>query len=211
MPSCSTARSGRRNPGQGADARSNWIWGAFKMPGRTLRELHALWLARGQRDEYVGTLVNAWIARGWDGTGRPCRRGLRRRRNVQGYREAIALLERRGHGAGGRRRGRQHGRDASLTGEADRMGARAHQAVRAARAAARGPRVPRGRAAGPAAVADEGGHRRGARIAAPPRWLAALPGVRATSRESLLVADRRPRVVDPGGTPDRVDAAHTPV
>ncbi len=45
-------------------AASRWIWGAFKMPGRTLHALHDLWRERGQSDEYVGTLVNAWIARG---------------------------------------------------------------------------------------------------------------------------------------------------
>jgi dTDP-glucose pyrophosphorylase len=47
-----------------ANPTSNWIWGAFKMPGRVLAELNALWLARGQMDEYIGTLVNAWIAGG---------------------------------------------------------------------------------------------------------------------------------------------------
>ncbi len=43
---------------------SNWVWGAFKMPGDILAELHDLWRQRGERDEYIGTLVNAWIARG---------------------------------------------------------------------------------------------------------------------------------------------------
>ncbi len=42
--------------------RSNWIWGAFKMPGATFQELHRFWLGRG--DEYIGTLVNAWLAQG---------------------------------------------------------------------------------------------------------------------------------------------------
>jgi glucose-1-phosphate thymidylyltransferase len=46
------------------DAASNWIWGAFKMPGRTLRELHDLWQERHCRDEYIGTLINEWLARG---------------------------------------------------------------------------------------------------------------------------------------------------
>jgi glucose-1-phosphate thymidylyltransferase len=45
-------------------ARSNWVWGAFKMPGETLRELHDLWRARNCSDEYIGTLVNAWLAGG---------------------------------------------------------------------------------------------------------------------------------------------------
>jgi dTDP-glucose pyrophosphorylase len=46
------------------DARSHWIWGAFQMPGRTFQALHELWHERGGVDEYVGTLVNAWIDRG---------------------------------------------------------------------------------------------------------------------------------------------------
>jgi glucose-1-phosphate thymidylyltransferase len=43
---------------------SNWVWGAFKMPGSVLADLYQLWCERGRSDEYVGTLVNAWIARG---------------------------------------------------------------------------------------------------------------------------------------------------
>ena len=41
---------------------SNWIWGAFKMPGAIFHSLFDLWKRRG--DEYFGTLVNAWIAQG---------------------------------------------------------------------------------------------------------------------------------------------------
>ncbi len=47
-----------------ANAASNWIWGAFKMPGRTLSELHQLWQERSCADEYIGTLVTEWLARG---------------------------------------------------------------------------------------------------------------------------------------------------
>jgi glucose-1-phosphate thymidylyltransferase len=43
---------------------SRWIWGAFKLPGHTLHELHALWREPGRGDPYFGTLVNAWLARG---------------------------------------------------------------------------------------------------------------------------------------------------
>ncbi len=46
------------------DPRTNWVWGAFKMPGDVLQSLFDLWCERGRRDEYVGTLVNAWLARG---------------------------------------------------------------------------------------------------------------------------------------------------
>ncbi len=43
---------------------SNWIWGALRLPGRTFAELHELWNERDRRDEFLGTLVNAYIARG---------------------------------------------------------------------------------------------------------------------------------------------------
>ncbi|HEX2545263.1 MAG TPA: TIGR04290 family methyltransferase [Ramlibacter sp.] len=77
------------------DAKSNWIWGAFKMPGHVLHELHALWQERQQRDEYIGTLVNAYIQRG----GRA--KGVRRGEayvdvgTLHGYREALQLLNTR--------------------------------------------------------------------------------------------------------------------
>jgi len=51
------------------DAESHWIWGAFKMPGAVLGELHNLWIERERSDEYVGTLVNAWLAAGGDAVG----------------------------------------------------------------------------------------------------------------------------------------------
>lgn len=43
---------------------SNWVWGAVRMPGQTLADLHRLWSERMRRDEYLGTLVNAYIALG---------------------------------------------------------------------------------------------------------------------------------------------------
>lgn len=75
-----------------ADATSKWIWGAFKMSGHILGELHDLWHARGRRDEYVGTLVNAWMENG--GSARGVRAGAAYVDvgTVRGYREAIALL-----------------------------------------------------------------------------------------------------------------------
>jgi dTDP-glucose pyrophosphorylase len=73
-------------------ARSNWIWGAFKMPGRVLLELYALWQARECRDEYVGTLINAWLLAG--GQAHAARTGASYVDvgTVKGYREAVALL-----------------------------------------------------------------------------------------------------------------------
>lgn len=52
-----------------AGAQSRWIWGAFKMPGAVLQELFALWNERKRADEYVGTLVNAWLERGGQAFG----------------------------------------------------------------------------------------------------------------------------------------------
>ena len=45
-------------------ARSSWIWGAFKLRGSVMRALADLWRERGQRDAYLGTLVNEHLARG---------------------------------------------------------------------------------------------------------------------------------------------------
>jgi glucose-1-phosphate thymidylyltransferase len=75
------------------DATSRWVWGAFKIRGRAMRELHALWLERDRRDPYVGTLVNAWLDRG--GHAKAVREGKAYvdTGTVGGYREAMALLE----------------------------------------------------------------------------------------------------------------------
>jgi dTDP-glucose pyrophosphorylase len=43
---------------------SKWIWGAMKMPGQVLKELYDLWEQRHRSDEYLGTLVNAWLRQG---------------------------------------------------------------------------------------------------------------------------------------------------
>jgi glucose-1-phosphate thymidylyltransferase len=75
-----------------ADAASHWIWGAFKMPGRVLRELYDLWIAREQCDEYVGTLVNAWLTQGGVARGVCAGEAYVDVGTVRGYREAIVLL-----------------------------------------------------------------------------------------------------------------------
>ncbi len=78
-----------------ADANSHWIWGAFKMPGRTLHELHELWQMRERSDEYIGTLVNAWLDLG--GTAKGVRAGSAYVDvgTLNGYREALQLLTNR--------------------------------------------------------------------------------------------------------------------
>lgn len=72
--------------------RSHWIWGAFKLPGATLHELHALWLARGRQDVYIGTLVNAFLRQGGEAFGVPAGQSYVDVGTLHGYREAMRAL-----------------------------------------------------------------------------------------------------------------------
>jgi dTDP-glucose pyrophosphorylase len=75
-----------------AQPASNWVWGAFRAPVLVLRELHALWRQRGRQDEYIGTLVNAWLAAGGTATGIRAGRSYVDVGTLHGYREAMQLL-----------------------------------------------------------------------------------------------------------------------
>jgi hypothetical protein len=75
------------------DAASSWIWGAVRMPGRVFHELHELWQQPGRQDEYLGTLVNAWLAGGGRATGVFAGKHYVDVGTVHGYREALKLLE----------------------------------------------------------------------------------------------------------------------
>ncbi len=72
---------------------SHWIWGGFRVQGRVLAELHALWLERGREDEYLGTLVNAYIGRG--GAVRAVKAGISYFDvgTLDGYRSAMQTLD----------------------------------------------------------------------------------------------------------------------
>jgi glucose-1-phosphate thymidylyltransferase len=83
------------------DAASNWIWGAFKMPGRVLAELRDLWQERRCEDEYFGTLVNAYLARGGAAVGVKAGQAYVDVGTLHGYRAAISLLGETGAGEGG--------------------------------------------------------------------------------------------------------------
>lgn len=72
--------------------RSAWIWGAIKMPGRVLHALHELWSEPDRRDEYFGTLVNAYLARGGTARGISAGEAYVDVGTLHGYREAIRLL-----------------------------------------------------------------------------------------------------------------------
>ena len=74
------------------DARSSWIWGAFKLSGRAFHELHELWAEPGRRDEQVGTLINAYLARGRKVSAVKAGTAYVDVGTVKGYRKAIDLL-----------------------------------------------------------------------------------------------------------------------
>ncbi|HEX2215234.1 MAG TPA: nucleotidyltransferase family protein [Xanthobacteraceae bacterium] len=74
------------------DAASRWIWGAFKMPGRVLHDLHALWRARNCADEYIGTLVNSYLSAGGTAIGVKAGHAYVDVGTLHGYRSAVGLL-----------------------------------------------------------------------------------------------------------------------
>ena len=77
-----------KQPGAG----TNWIWGAFSLPGRDLHALHALWHKRGCTDEYIGTLVNAWLDGGGEAYGIMAGRHYVDVGTLHGYTQAVRLL-----------------------------------------------------------------------------------------------------------------------
>ena len=62
------------------------------MPGDVLRRLYDLWIARDRRDEYIGTLVNAYLADGGRAEGVCAGTSYVDVGTLRGYRKAIGLL-----------------------------------------------------------------------------------------------------------------------
>ena len=83
-------------------AETHWVWGAFKLPAATLHALRDLWEARGKRDEYIGTLVNAWLAEGGEAWAVRAGEAYVDVGTLHGYREAIHVLEERPADGGAR-------------------------------------------------------------------------------------------------------------
>jgi glucose-1-phosphate thymidylyltransferase len=74
-----------------AAAATKWIWGAFRMPGSILKQLHDIWLER--HDEYFGTLVNEYLARGGRAYGFKIGESYVDVGTLNGYREALRALD----------------------------------------------------------------------------------------------------------------------
>ncbi len=77
---------------------TRWIWGALRAPGAVYHDLARLWLARNREDEYLGTLVNAWIAAGGEAMGSKGGQAYVDVGTLHGYREALRLLADPGQG-----------------------------------------------------------------------------------------------------------------
>ncbi|MBV9859181.1 MAG: nucleotidyltransferase family protein [Alphaproteobacteria bacterium] len=73
-------------------AGSRWVWGAFRMPGGVFHDLGRLWERRRREDEYVGTLVNAYLAEGGEAVAVPAGTAYVDVGTLGGYREAMRLL-----------------------------------------------------------------------------------------------------------------------
>lgn len=76
----------QRNP------RSPWVWGAFKLHATTFFALEKLWNERDRRDEYIGTLVNEYLARGGQAVGVRAGKSYVDVGTLHGYREALRVL-----------------------------------------------------------------------------------------------------------------------
>lgn len=74
------------------DAGTNWVWGAFRMPGTVLHDLYDIWQDRQPRDEYIGTLVNAYIHRGGSVWALRAGAAYVDVGTLHGYREALNVL-----------------------------------------------------------------------------------------------------------------------
>jgi glucose-1-phosphate thymidylyltransferase len=74
-------------------AETPWIWGAFKLPVRTLIQLFDLFCRRGRSDPYFGTLVNAYIEEGGRARAVSAGEAYVDVGTVHGYRQALKLLQ----------------------------------------------------------------------------------------------------------------------
>ena len=75
-----------------ASPATHWVWGALKMPAPVLNDLHSLWAAR--QDEYLGTLINEYLARGGRALGIKAGECYVDVGTLNGYREALRVLDR---------------------------------------------------------------------------------------------------------------------
>jgi dTDP-glucose pyrophosphorylase len=78
-----------------ADAHSQWVWGAVTATGKAFRELKLLWEARHRQYEYLGHLLNAYIAAGGSVRGSAVGEVYMDVGTLEGYRHALDYLRKR--------------------------------------------------------------------------------------------------------------------
>ena len=78
-----------------SDAHSHWIWGAVTTTGPAFRALKLLWEARHREDEFLGDLLNAYIAAGNRVRGRFSGEHYMDVGTIQGYHTAQDFLRAR--------------------------------------------------------------------------------------------------------------------
>lgn len=74
---------------------SHWVWGAVTTTGQAFRELRLLWESRHRQDEYLGDLLNAFIAAGNPVRGTAAGELYMDVGTMEGYRAALQFLEKR--------------------------------------------------------------------------------------------------------------------
>ena len=77
------------------DARSNWVWGAVTARSESFHRLKLLWEARHRTDEYLGDLLNAFLAAGNTVRGKYCGEVYMDVGTMEGYRNAQDYLRSR--------------------------------------------------------------------------------------------------------------------
>jgi len=77
------------------DARSNWVWGAVTARSESFHRLKLLWEARHRSDQYLGDLLNAFLAAGNIVRGKYCGEIYMDVGTMEGYRNAQDYLRSR--------------------------------------------------------------------------------------------------------------------
>jgi glucose-1-phosphate thymidylyltransferase len=75
-----------------ADPRSHWIWGAVTIRGEAFHRLRLLWESRHRADNYLGELLNAFIAAGNPVRGKFAGESYMDVGTLEGYRNAQDFL-----------------------------------------------------------------------------------------------------------------------
>jgi glucose-1-phosphate thymidylyltransferase len=79
--------------GKVANPRSHWVWGAITATSEAFRCLKLLWEARHREDEYMSTLLNAYIDAGNAVRGHPTGETYIDVGTMQGFRRAQEFLQ----------------------------------------------------------------------------------------------------------------------